>query len=891
MLPHPPIHSFNNSYGTEMKPITDSKQESSSGPFDRPKELSLDVSDSQHPVFEVVTQKVSESESIPTSLNSRLNQRIVFSTSDEQIFTPTTSNFPHKADTPNTEFTSPSKSIKGFFRNRMSAHSIESISEEPELRGRDDRRHSKLSKESSPTKSPTRSNYLLRPLFLRSKSSTSSIPLDMGSALQISLTKESKVTLDDFADTSSSDEASDDYRQDTDSINSILEEYRARDSKYFKDPAPDHDKHQSFLFKEEFDESNSSEILDTSKQPEVPTPQYATRPKSQVISPSKSQVITPTKSHFETLVLVRPPSISRSGSTKQTHQPIDTTLANVEGGLPLKRNSGASSNDSFIEKRSGETSATSMNFKINQDRIEPIGRSNSKNLRDRAKVISASSNVDVNRSAYNITGGSLDYESDVKYPEPNISGTPTPLQTPRRQNPRSNPTSSNSGNTRQSTRSDPIDENASLVSKGPIRESIEVKNVDMLAENIETALKHESLRLLEINFDETVLKHNSTLSINETMRSSMSSGELLHKLENFYEKKEKAGPKNFSNSSPRSSNMTKFNPQTSSTLRDSQGDKKSALGNLTAGIDSSSELPVMLYSVHDRDYDEGNQRWSVYEHRANGPSLEQGRTRHQNSSSEDTTDSMYHDAPAPPTLQAPAPVSAGVPVPKNPQTPKHVYIAESASLSQHSFNSLSSNTRANPTTANTGSTRVTSTNQDYIDRNFNKHIGDFRHDKPRSVATKPSTGSLSPAFPHNAVVVDRLNNQPSDHSNSAGRTQSHDSIYSQDSFDLGEFEKQIGDTNKDRTNNEDSARFYSYPKFLLLILIGLIVPPIFFLLTLGVFDTSNPSNHSGLSYYKGDLGKKFSKTQKIISLIIGLLWFSVVIAMIGVGIGLGIRES
>lgn len=882
-----------------MKPNTDSKQESSPGPFDRRKEPSLDVSDSQHPVFEVVTQKVPESESIPTSLNSRLNQRIVFSSSDEQIFTPTTSTFPHKADTPNTEFTSPSKSIKGFFRNRMSAHSIDSISEEPELRGRGDRRHSKLSKESSPTKSPTRSNYLQRPLFLRSKSSTGSIPLDMGSVLQISLTKESKVTLDDFADTSSSDEASDDYRQDADSINSILEEYRARDSKYFKDTAPDHDNHQSFLFKEEFDESNSSEMLDKSKQPEVPTTQTATRPKSQVltptklqvtpiktqVTPTKAQVITPTKTHFETLVLARPTSISRSGSTKKTNQPIDTTLANVEGGLPLKRNSGASSSDSFIEKRSGETTATPMNFRINQDRIEPIGRSNPKNLRDRAKVISASSNVDLNRSAYNITGGSLDYDSEVKYPDPNISGTPTPLQTPRRQNP---PTSSNSENTHQSSRSDPIDENASLVNKRPIRESIEVKRVDLFLESNETALKHESLRLLEINFDETALKHNSTLSNDETNRSSMSSGELLHKLKHFYEKKEKAGPTNFSNSSHGSGNMNKFNPQTSSTLRDSQGDKKSVLDNLTAGIDSRSELPVMLYSVHDRDYDEGNQR-SAYEHRANRPPLEQGRTRNPNSSSENTTDSIYHDAPSPPTLQAP--VSTAVTLSRNPQTPKHVYIGESASLSQHSFNSLSSNTRANPTTANTGSTRVTSTNQDYIARNFNQYIGDFRHDKPRSVATSPSTGSLSPAFPHNAVVVDRLNNQPSDHPHSTGRTQSHDSIYSQDSFDLGEFEKQIGDISKDRTNNVDSACFYSYSKFLLLLLIGLIVPPIFFLLTLGVFDTSNRSNHSGLSYYKGDLGKKFSKTQKIISLIIGLLWFSVVIAMIGVGIGLGIRES
>ena len=72
----------------------------------------------------------------------------------------------------------------------------------------------------------------------------------------------------------------------------------------------------------------------------------------------------------------------------------------------------------------------------------------------------------------------------------------------------------------------------------------------------------------------------------------------------------------------------------------------------------------------------------------------------------------------------------------------------------------------------------------------------------------------------------------------------------------------------------------------LLMLLGLIVPPLYFVIPIGLMDR----DYLGLRY--ANKPSKIHNNTKIISLILGILWLLIVLAMIGVGIGLGVtRES
>lgn len=82
-------------------------------------------------------------------------------------------------------------------------------------------------------------------------------------------------------------------------------------------------------------------------------------------------------------------------------------------------------------------------------------------------------------------------------------------------------------------------------------------------------------------------------------------------------------------------------------------------------------------------------------------------------------------------------------------------------------------------------------------------------------------------------------------------------------------------------------------------LVGLVAPPIYFLTTLGLFDgkDNQSSYYGGMTSYKvnssnrGVYVKKFTKLQKIISFVIGLVWVLIVLAMIGVGLGVGLTRG
>lgn len=90
---------------------------------------------------------------------------------------------------------------------------------------------------------------------------------------------------------------------------------------------------------------------------------------------------------------------------------------------------------------------------------------------------------------------------------------------------------------------------------------------------------------------------------------------------------------------------------------------------------------------------------------------------------------------------------------------------------------------------------------------------------------------------------------------------------------------------------------YSSLQFLFLMILGLIVPPIYFVLSAGIFDTicSDRQFYGGIYYY-GDsgaslLGMEFSPGQKRISLAIGIFWLLSILSMIGVGIGLSVSSA
>lgn len=86
---------------------------------------------------------------------------------------------------------------------------------------------------------------------------------------------------------------------------------------------------------------------------------------------------------------------------------------------------------------------------------------------------------------------------------------------------------------------------------------------------------------------------------------------------------------------------------------------------------------------------------------------------------------------------------------------------------------------------------------------------------------------------------------------------------------------------------------YSNAYFAMLMILGLLLPPVYFLVPLGIFDKlkSSKNYYTGVYYrlqYLVDNRRviKFKRIHKLISFVIGLIWFAIILAMIGVGFGL-----
>lgn len=672
-----------------------------------------------------------------------------------------------------TNLTSPSKTQKF----KTSIYSINSIPEQPEeVKNKFPRRES-VEVTVSPTRaafaklSPSKPisvvNALLRPKFTRSRSSIASS------------TEESKpTTIDDFADTDSSEEG--DYNESGEISSIILGYFQAADSARLSTT--------DFVFRESFDDPDPKTI--------------------------------------EEEIFTTPPSQSPLTKAELPKKPvIDVALANSMG----KPKETSSDSDIATKRGSASSSASSMKFRLHNDKLEPISRSNSA----KRKVLSTSSNIDGNRSSlYDVTTLS-DNEFDQKYPDPTV----TPLATPLRAtggNSIGNSSGSNSNTNSLSNR----DNSKSTTQKDDIiHHSRHPRNISSNT----TDSSPNSTGIAGISSLAGIAPSINNRDTFNTIRSSMSSGELLNKLENFYDISE--------NSITSKHNEKSINKHSLPPI--SSGLKLDSNANLTAGLDSSSELPIMLYKVQDKDYDESNQRWSVYEHRVSGQSYyKQQHEKQEKQATQEIQQQASSDSSS----------SEGR-GPKDP-SPKRRQPSSSSNIDD--------NLSKPPPIASLVS-QESSRPESPITRTPSSSL------PSRAIPPLPSSNLSTYSVPQPAMLRDSLSRQ-----------NSHELMFKheQDSnpFDFSDIEKQSIDYPGD-------FKYYSWLHFAIMMLLGLVICPLYFLLAFGMFDYStNKQFYSGL-YYSGAKAnnRRFSKLHKLISLVIGIVWFLIVISMIGVGLGLGTR--
>lgn len=93
----------------------------------------------------------------------------------------------------------------------------------------------------------------------------------------------------------------------------------------------------------------------------------------------------------------------------------------------------------------------------------------------------------------------------------------------------------------------------------------------------------------------------------------------------------------------------------------------------------------------------------------------------------------------------------------------------------------------------------------------------------------------------------------------------------------------------------NNAPTFSTGWFILLLVMGLLVPPIYFFVAAGVLDTSNSDRqyYGGLHFYgpMASYGKRFSRLQKQISIVAGTFWVLAVLTMVGIGFGIGVASE
>lgn len=672
---------------------------------------------------------------------------------------------------------------------------------------------SKLSR-LSPTKPSLPTNTLLKPSFAASKTS-------IVSNEDVKPTK-----LEDFADTESSEDDNNDSRSE---ISSVLLEY-------FNPIEENLD--SQFLFKESFDESSSmvSQFEQHPTQLQLNSPTKARIPSSKSKTqdpqrqPSESSSHqrdspSPTKTSHKRITQsssepflhyqIAQPSIDNSKPNRVSQSQIYNSTINALSQSSIdksKLNRSSISSESDINKRASYPhSLSSKKFRYHHGILEPVLTDI-----DKLRILTTSSNSEVNRySVYNVRNYS-DIDLEPKYPDPTVSPFHTPTlgtgnsslrfsRASSRYNSDFN-TSSNSDNSR---------------SKPILRRSIHEANRT-------TNTDDSSLNLTGMIITEAHIGKSRN-----TVRSSMSTSELLYKLEDSYDISENSKNSN-SYSNKMSSNRKSI---LGMDVSNSKLDHPEA--NLTAGVDSSSRLPITLYKVHDKDYDESNQRWSVYENSQKLEPAFDSKTNKNKSTQRSRSISRTGNHPDQENLKKQSPTN----------------LSESRSSK-----------------SNTPSSSVPFRPVPLLPVHLDKKSNINEVDEPISRHSTPEP----------AILRDSLS-----------RHNSHELMFKSEQnednpFNFGDIEKQLIDYYQ-------QTSYYSWTQFIIMMALGLVICPLYFLISVGLLDySSNKQYYSGL-YYSGTKStnywqRRYSKTQKLLSFLIGIVWFIIVIAMIGVGLGLGTKS-
>ena len=359
----------------------------------------------------------------------------------------------------------------------------------------------------------------------------------------------------------------------------------------------------------------------------------------------------------------------------------------------------------------------------------------------------------------------------------------------------------------------------------------------------------------------------------------MSGGAVQHAIQQVEEEDEDHAPHSQKASSSSASPESKDAEEENKNQHYSKGDED----DMTAGMDQANTLPVMTFKVQDKGFDESKSRWSVYERYSDpyttlniatgaGAALESGV-----GSKSDKPHNITSGSLASHTFRLDP--AAGYIEPSSPQVAQ----AHGGSPHTQGVSSRAALRHSNSTTSTHSILRMA---RNLADEGFELGNTTSEHDS----GSRGSSMVLSQPK-RNLFLENR-------HS----------------SMNMVDLEKQLNSLVIDkstlpylpRQQSQDSTNqtlhIYPWLQFGALMCVALVVPPVFFLISLGVFDGNNglQSYYGGMRYYNSEKGgassnivvvKKFSFTQKMLSFVIGLAWILIVLAMIGVGLGVGLTRN
>lgn len=338
---------------------------------------------------------------------------------------------------------------------------------------------------------------------------------------------------------------------------------------------------------------------------------------------------------------------------------------------------------------------------------------------------------------------------------------------------------------------------------------------------------------------------------NRDNNASLSSGELLGKLD---------GSIRYSSNVYLSTNLT---------LR------------FTAGFETQSDLPVILDTAQDRD--SRNTRWSAY-------------------------DKNRRIALARPTV--PVPAYLGLRSESNFTRSTSVLSKDSESHSGEDGNPRSAFTQSTSLKADgsskftnktfdTGTIQLKLNSGNSPDTSSNSGLDNTNTSSSRDNPSRPgfllAKGIASELVQNSAATkhVNVASPTPSVVQDTTTKQSHHNDMYN-------DFHDQRFDNTYEQVPLDLHAIDTLWLKWFTMMMMGLVAVPIYFMITFGFFDYGGHFENSlerTLGATEKELEvqmlyfRRYSRTQKILSFIFGIFWVLVVLAMIGVGFGLGVTRS